>query len=113
MATYKYKMMKNPTKQHLISLGYRYYQSTEDGNELYVYRFPISKYKKQTVIECEVVTELNTGITNINIYEKAYMTYYTLFYQEDLRKQYDDSFLENMENKILSEFKKLGIKQVK
>ena len=108
MATDRYKL-RNPTKQNLISLGYRYYRTTDDNRSLYIYKFPAYKYKKYTTIECEVVTELNTGYTNINIYEKKNMSAYTPFYSVELRKQYGKDFLNSIENRIVKEFAKLNI----
>lgn len=108
MTTDRYKL-RNPTKQNLVSLGYRYYRTTDDNRSLYLYRFPAYKYKKYTTIECEVVTELNTGYTNINIYEKKNMSAYPPFYSVESRKQYGREFLDSIENRIVKEFAKLNI----
>lgn len=58
------------SKDKLLKSGFRYSRqlSTTDEN-IYILRFPLQRYKKYTTLECVITTELNTGETNINIYD--------------------------------------------
>lgn len=109
MANCEYKM-RNPTKQNLKSLGFKYFDESEDSL-LYAYRFPVKKYNKTVVIECEIIVEVDSGETKINVFDKSFMTYYPPFYIEDSRTIYNSGYIKSMENKIIAEFKRIGIKK--
>ena len=101
--------MTDATKQHLFSLGFRYYSPNKDGsNDIYIYRFPVHKYKKYITIECEVTTECHTGKTCLNFYDKASRTIYHPFYGININ-QYSKKFLSSMDKTIKKELRKLDI----
>ena len=99
--------MKDATKQNLFSLGFRYYSPNNEGdNDLYIYRFPVHKYKKYTTVECEVTTECVTGKTTLNFYDKATRTMYYPFYNINVH-QYSKDFLNSMDKVVKRELRKL------
>lgn len=57
------------SKDKLLKNEFRYNKqlSTADEN-IYILRFPLRKYKRYTTLEGVICTELNTGETNINVY---------------------------------------------
>lgn len=106
LAIYQYKMKKS-SPQLLLDLGYNKY--TYENKGLYFYRFPLYKYKKITVIECEIITDPTSGDTIFNVYEKNNMSKYPPFYSVNIQSQYSPVFLSIMDNKISSVFRLLGI----
>jgi hypothetical protein len=107
MAYYDYKM-KEHSKSKLLGLGFRYYKQLED---LKAYRtvFPIYKYKRNTILECEVITFEETGETKINIYQKSNGEIYTPFYVPEVRNQYAEKYMKDIEEKINDKLTQFGI----
>ena len=108
LATNKFHM-PDATKQRLFSLGFKYHSPNKDGsNDIYIYRFPVHKYKRHTTIECEVTTECNSGSTLLNFYDKASKTMYYPFYGMNI-DQYSKAFLSSMDRRVRKELKRLGV----
>jgi len=108
LATNKFKM-KDATKQKLFQAGFRFHSFNKDSkNNIYVYTFPIHKYLKSTMVECEIITECCTGDTVLNFYDKVAKSIYRPFYGINTQ-QYSKKFLNSMDRKVKRKLKGLGI----
>lgn len=69
------------TKEQLLSKGFRFSRSlSDDENDVYTYRFPVFKYKKMIVLECELRVTLGEEKININVYDYNTNNKYAPFY---------------------------------
>lgn len=108
LATNKFKM-KDATKQKLFQAGFRYHSyDIGSRNNIYVYNFPIHKNLKNTVIDCEIITECCTGDTVLNFYDKVTKSIFRPFYGINIQ-QYSKKFLNSMDRKVKRKLKGLGI----
>ena len=73
--------MKNLSKEWLITNGFRYSKklSNEETN-IYTYRFPVFKYERMTVLECELAVALEDDEIKINVYDYGTNDKYAPFY---------------------------------
>ena len=99
---------KNITKEWLLSNGFRYNRLLSDDKiETYTYRFPVHKYNKFTVLECELRVLLGEDNILINVYDYATNDKYAPFYYCEYGDY--DKMLKIINEKISRELKRLGI----
>lgn len=99
---------KNVTKNWLTSNGFRYNRLLSDGEmEIYTYRFPVLKYDKFTVLECELRAELNSSEIKINVYDYNTNSKYAPFYYCEYGTY--NNILKEIHNKINKKLKDLQI----
>ena len=99
------------TKDELYSKGFHYNKlMSDDVTDCYSIRFPVYKYKKTIVLECELVVELQTCrvITNVFNYgtNDVYLPYYN-------REYGNYPILDSINEAIRAQYKKLGVKEKK
>lgn len=99
------------TKDELYKKGFHYNKMmSDDVTDCYSLRFPVHKYKKHTVLECEMTVELQTGnvITNVfnygtnDIYAPCYFTGFGNY-----------PIIDSINAAIKAQYKKLGAKEKK
>ena len=104
-------ILKNHTIENLKSLGFRRYSlisSDEKKLPYYIYRFPVNKYLDTTTLECELVINSDTGDMRVDVRDMDH-DLFSMFYNEPTESS--KGFLLKIKNKILSEFKKLGLEK--
>lgn len=102
--TYK---MKDYSKQHLQSKGFRYNRTLSDSSEeIYTYRFSLISYNKTTTIECEISVSITTGMVNINVINSSTRELYASYYN---REYGNFEIVKLMDTKISKKIKELGI----
>lgn len=104
-------VIKQHTVNELKKLGFRYL-TTDDGEELYILRFPIHKHNECTTVECFMVVaplckKIVMNVTDIN------QCIYPPFYFKDKRSQYSKELLDGMEQNMRKMFRKVGVKRWK
>lgn len=68
------------TKQWLLSHDFHYNRLFSDKEtEVYTYRFPVYKYEKFTVLECELCITLGEDNVQIDVYDYGTINRYALF----------------------------------
>lgn len=106
--TYK---LSNTSDENLKKLGFRYDRNTSDtATTNYIYRFSVYKYEGKSLLDCELLVNIDTKIVSVNVYQqngKIYPSFYCTEFNGN------DSLIKEINNKILNEFKKLHIKQSK
>lgn len=97
------------TKDALYKKGFYYnkFMSSEDS-DVYSTKFPVYKYKKSTVLECEVSVELQTGDVVINVFNYGTRDIYAPFYNAEYGKC---EILYDINNAIELQLKKFGVKK--
>lgn len=97
----RYKL--NISKNEMKRIGFRYDYELDD----YVYRFPVYKYGRIPVLFCKIGLYEDTNGIWFNVYDNngLYMAYYN-------REYGDNSILPEIEEAMMAEFKKLGIRKV-
>lgn len=102
-----YKLPKT-SKQWLLSHDFHYNRLFSDEEiEVYTYRFPVYKYEKFTVLECELSVILGNDNTTINVYDYGTNDRYAPFYYSEYGNY--DKMLEIIWKNINSYLIKLGI----
>ena len=99
------------TKDDLYNKGFHYNKMmSDDVTDCYSLRFPVHRYKKSTVLECEITVELQTGnvITNVFNYgtNDVYAPYYYIEYGSY-------PIIDSVNAAIKAQYKKLGVKERK
>lgn len=98
----------NITKEWLLSNDFRLNRLFSDQEtEVYTYRFPVYKYNKFTLLECEFRVILGENIINVNVYDYATNDKYAPFYYCEYGNF--DAMLKVIYNKINKELQKLSI----
>lgn len=96
------------TKDWLLSNGFYHNRMFSDNDEeVYTYRFPVYKYNKFTVLECELMVVLGGDTVNINVYDYNTHDKYTPFYYCEYGNH--DKMLKEIYQKIKSVLKRLKI----
>ena len=91
--------------QNLKSLGFRKHHLL-DSDSWSVYRFPVHKHKKITTLECELKIDLDNGAIRLDVFDMSNQPY-PHFYTHPTG--YNKKMLTSIFNKILKEYKKLGV----
>lgn len=92
----------------MLSKGFRFSRSlSDDENDVYTYRFPVFKYKKMIVLECELRVTLGEDKININVYDYNTNDKYAPFYYCEYGNY--DEMLKIINDKIEYTLKKLAI----
>lgn len=66
----KQYIMNAVSKDKLLKNNFRYSKQLSTADEtIYILRFPLCKYKRYTTLEGVIITDLNTGETNVNVYD--------------------------------------------
>lgn len=100
-------IMPNTDIDHLKELGFKYLPLRSSDNErIYIYVFPVYKYRRKTLIECNLFVNTTTQEINISVYNYN-GTIYAPFYNE--QNYNNNTVLETVNKKIQSEFRKLKI----
>lgn len=84
-------------------------ESTPD-NPIYTHTFTILKYNKNPTIIGEFDLEKNTGRVSINVYDVYNSSFYSPFYNREYGNY--TPIIQEIENIILKEMKRLGLKYV-
>ena len=96
------------TKQWLLSHDFHYNRLLSDEeSEVYTYRFPVYKYEKFTVLECELRTILGEDNVQIDVYDYGTTSRYAPFYYCKYGNY--DKMLEIIWKNINNQLKQLGI----
>ncbi|MBD5485733.1 MAG: hypothetical protein HDR18_09525 [Lachnospiraceae bacterium] len=99
---------KNMTKDWLLANGFRYSRLlSDDEAEVYTYRFPVYKYNKFTVLECEFKVALGEEIISVNVYDYNTNDKYAPFYYCEYGNY--DNMLKEINGKIEGVLKKMKI----
>jgi hypothetical protein len=103
--------INNLTIENLRNLGFRYSTLlSNDEEKIYIYRFPVYKYKNKTVLECELTVEINTNNIIVNVYN-SHHEIYTPFYNVEYGNF--EPILDIVNKNINKEFRKLGVERIK
>ena len=99
---------QNLTKQWLQVNNFHYNRifSNED-DEVYTYRFPVYRYEKFTVLECEFKVILGEKHVIIDVYDYNTLNKYAPFYYLEYGDY--DKMLDIIWDKIEKELKKIGV----
>ena len=99
---------KNITKEWLISNGFHYNRLFSDSDtNVYTYRFPVYKYERFAILECELKVILGENNVYINVYNYNTINIYAPFYYAEYGNY--DVVLKEIWRKINKELKRLGI----
>lgn len=72
---------KNISKEWLSINGFRYCKKLSDEKtNIYTYRFPVFKYEKMIVLECELDICIEDGEVKLNVYDYGTNDKYAPFY---------------------------------
>ncbi len=99
------------TKEWLLSNGFYYNRLfSDDETEVYTYRFPVYKYNKFTVLECELKVILGNDVINVNVYDYGTNDKYAPFYYCEYGNY--DSVLKEIYKRINKKRKDLKIEGI-
>lgn len=103
---------RNITKDWLLFNGFHHYNRlfSDAETEVYTYRFPVCKYEKFTILECELKVIIGEDNIHINVYDYNTLNRYAPFYYSEYRNY--TVMLKEIWQKIDKELNKLGIKKV-
>lgn len=102
---------QNISKEWLVTNGFRYNKNLSDEEtSVYTYRFPVFKYEKMIVLECELNIALEDGEVKLNVYDYGTNDKYAPFYY----CEYGDynQMLKVINDKIKYMLGKLEIKEI-
>lgn len=103
-------VIPNPTKDKLLQLNFRHSKTLSNNEEnIYILHLPICKYKKYTTLECVILTDLNTGMTSIDVFDSNINTIYPPCYNDNNNGY--KSLLQTIENKINNIISSIGIEE--
>lgn len=100
------------TKQWLLSHDFHYNRLfSDEETEVYTYRFPVYKYEKFTVLDCELRITLGEDNVKIDVYDYGTINKYAPFYYCEYGNY--DKMVKEIWTKINKTLKKLDIKRKK
>lgn len=106
----KQYIIPNPTKDKLLQLNFRYSKTLSNNDEnIYILRLPICKYKKYTTLECVILTDLNTGMTSMGVFNSNINMIYPPCYNDNDNGY--KSLLKIIEHKINKIISSIGIEE--
>ena len=98
------------TKQWILSNGFHYNRIfSNEEYEVYTYRFPVLKYERFVVLECELRVMLGEDNVIIDVYDYNTINRYAPFYYQEYGNY--NKMLEEIWDKINKVTNKLGIKE--
>ena len=97
------------TKDDLYSKGFHYNKLMSEETDIYSMRFSVHKYRKITILECELSVELQTGDITINVFYYGTNEIYTPFYNHEYGIY---SILDSINKAVEDQLKKIGAKEV-
>lgn len=101
---------KDVTKEWLQSNKFRYNRIFSDnGTDIYTYRFPVYRYGSACILECEISIILQNGKVNVNVYDYNTRNKYAPFYC--VRYGEYSNILNIIDYNIQKEFDTLGIRK--
>ena len=96
------------TKEWLLSNGFRYNRlSSDTDTDVYTYKFPVYKYERFTILECELKVILGENRVYIDVYDYNTLNRYAPFYYMEYGNY--TVMLKEIWQKIDRELKRLGI----
>ena len=99
---------KNITREWLSANGFRYNRLfSNEETDVYTYRFPVYKYERFTILECELKVILGEDIVSVNVYDHNTINKYVPFYHIGFGDY--SVMLKKIGQRIDQEVKKLGI----
>lgn len=99
---------QNISKEWLINNGFKYNKNLSDEEtHIYTYRFPVFKYERMIVLDCELTASLYDDEIKINVYDYGTNDKYAPFYYCEYGNF--DKMLKEIHNKINKELSKLNI----
>lgn len=96
-------IIQDNSPQHLLDLGFHKYY---DSEERYVYNFTVLKYEKMVALRGRIIAYKDTKEIKIDVMDNNYAIY-APFYDTEFGNY--EPIMEKINNRILEEFKKLGI----
>ncbi len=100
----------NISKEWLMANGFKYSKSLSDEKtHVYTYRFPVFKYERMTVLECELNISLEDGEVKLNVYDYGTNDKFAAFYYCEYGNY--DKMLQIIWNKIEYMLGKLQIER--
>ena len=102
---------RNMTKDWLVSNGFHYNRIFSNNDaDVYTYRFPVYKYERFIILECEMKVILGEDNVYINVFDYNTLNRYAPFYYMEYGNY--TSMLKEIWQKIDKELNKLGIKKI-
>ena len=106
--TYK---LSDTSEEHLKELGFRYDRATSDNDITnYVYKFSVYEYAGKSLLDCELIVNVNTKLVSVNVYQQNGSIYRPFYYTDFGRK---DTIVDIINGNVKKGLRRLGIKQVK
>ncbi|KAI4438897.1 hypothetical protein C824_001377 [Schaedlerella arabinosiphila] len=99
----------NVTKKWLIDNGFQFNKLLSSENEIYTYRFTVYKYKKYSILTCELSIDLSSGNVGIDLYDEKWESYYPFYY---ITYGNYDPLLNPIYEKIKNKLKEFNIKRI-
>lgn len=101
---------KNITKDWLLSNGFHYNRLLSNSDtDIFTYRFPVCRFEKFIILECELKVILGEDNVHINVYDYNTINKYAPFYYMEYGNY--TVMLKEIWQKIDKELKRLGIKR--
>ena len=101
-------ILKDHSITHLKTLGFHKISNMcDEDNTFYSYRFPVYKYLGKPTLECDIKVKTESGEIRVDVYDMDYDSL-PAFYSKD---NVYNSLIKDVDKKIISEFKKLGIER--
>lgn len=95
--------------QNLRALGFKKHHSL-DSESWSTYKFPVYKHLNTVTLECELKVNLENGSIHLDVYDMD-RDPFPAFYMEPT--SYNKRLISSIHNKILKEYKKLGVVKCK
>ena len=111
----KYSHMKryrllDCNKEKLNTIGYHFAKSyCDEGETLYMFKFPVYKYSDYCTLEARLLTILETGETRLDVYDVSTHGVYAPWYIKDAAHE---PIIQKINETISKTFQKLHIKEI-
>lgn len=101
---------RNMTKEWLSQNGFHYNRLFSNNDmDVYTYRFPVYKYERFTILECELKVILGEDNVYVNVFDYNTLNRYAPFYYMEFGNY--TLMLKEIWQKIDKELNKLGVKK--
>ena len=99
------------TKMWLQINGFKYSKEFSDSeSEIYVKRFPLTKYSGATILEGELLLDKRSGSVIVNVKSAKTNTLYPTYY--NYYGNHNSILFKQIDEKISNELSRLGIKKI-